>query len=88
MVFRILPLRMDLIQEFSFYLHFEIAPCILVLNTSSRVGFEGPFKTASSELKKIQNWTVSLTYQTFKNWEGIIFQKILAEGIKIYLIVF
>ena len=38
---------------------------ILVLNPSSRVGFEGPFKTASSELKKI-----------------------LAEGIKIYLIVF
>ena len=28
MVFRILPLKMDLIQEFSIYLHFEIAPCL------------------------------------------------------------
>ena len=148
MVFRIPPLRMDLIQEFSFYLHSEIAPClfescafcnrrkdlvamleeklqirqvyswctklpsasitshshlhtssrrfnesaiaprasqqdlsadcktgnfvaqfaqinralfqnvnkkrILVLNPSSRVGFEWPFKTASSELKKFK----------------------------------
>ena len=28
MVLRILPLKMDLIQEFSFYSHFEIAPCL------------------------------------------------------------
>ena len=71
---------MDLIQEFSFYLHFEIAPCILVLNTSSRVGFEGPFKTASSELKKIQNWTVSLKISRYlpillnleSNWMSVL----------------
>ena len=34
---------MDLIQEFSFYSHFEIA-----------VGSERPFKTASSELRKFK----------------------------------
>ena len=28
MVFRIQPLKMDLIQEFSFHLHFGIAPCL------------------------------------------------------------
>ena len=72
---------MVLIQESSFYSHFEIVPClferiaqqscafcniaqnvnkrkILVLKPSLSVGFERPFKTASSVLKKNQNWTV------------------------------
>ena len=43
---------------------------ILVLDPSSRVGFERPFKTASSKLKKYQNWTVSLREE--KNFDRAV----------------
>ena len=43
---------------------------ILVLDPSSRVGFEGSFKTASSQLKKYQNWTVSLREE--KNFDRAV----------------
>ena len=51
---------MYLIQEYRAQFQNVNKKKILVLNPSSRVGFERPFKTASSELKKNQNWTVSL----------------------------
>ena len=53
---------MYLIQEYRAQFQNVNKKKILVLNPSSRVGFEGPFKTASSELKKIQNWKVSLIH--------------------------
>ena len=39
MVFRTVPFKMDLIQEFSFYLHFEIAPCLFEQITRQSCAF-------------------------------------------------
>ena len=53
----------------------------LVLKPSSRVGFERPFKTASSVLKRIQNWTVSSMFNEIRRINRVLFQNVSKKKI-------